>query len=230
MPFLPIHDEIERRWVSAPYVGWGVILLCVVLFVWQSGLNSREEFRLLFGLGFIPAVFFDHLSLAPHLAVVPSAATAVTSIFLHGGAWHLIGNMLFLYIFGDNVEDSFGHWRFGLFFLSTGVAATLTHGLLDTASETPLVGASGAISGILAAYLLLRPTARITALLPFFLPVSLPVWAWIGGWFVYQAVAGGGFLGEDNVAYSAHIGGFFAGACLTPLLKRREARLFARGG
>ena len=151
----------------------------------------------------------------------------MTSLFLHGSAWHLIGNMLYLYIFGDNVEDSCGHWRFLAFYLICGVAASVTHGLIDERSGAPLIGASGAISGVLAAYLLLRPTARITALMPFFVPLRMPVWAWVGGWFLYQAIAGGGLLGEDNVAYGAHIGGFVAGLLLIPFLKRREALLFS---
>ena len=209
-------------------MGWGVILFCVILFIWQSGLDRRQEVQLMFGFGFIPAVFFDQLSLAPHFAILPSEMTALTSIFLHGGAWHLIGNMLFLYIFGDNIEDACGHWRFAVFFLATGFAAALAHGFAEAGSDVPLVGASGAISGILGAYLLLRPTARITALLPFFVPVRLPVWAWIGGWFIYQTVASGGHVGQENVAYMAHIGGFIAGLALIPFLKRRDARLFER--
>lgn len=228
MPFIPIHDDNPRRWISAPYVGWATILFCVVLYVWQSGLSLRQEYSLLMSYGFIPAVFFDHGVLPPQLAAIPSSMTTVTSLFLHGGAWHLIGNMLFLYIFGDNVEDSCGHVRFAVFYLLCGVAATLTHGLIDEASGAPLIGASGAISGILGAYLLLRPTARITALMPFFIPVSLPIWAWVGGWFLFQALASGGLVGDDNVAYWAHIGGFVAGVVLIPLLKRDAASLFAR--
>lgn len=228
MPFLPIHDDNPRRWISTPYVGWGVILFCVILFIWQTSLGPRQEMQLMFGFGFIPAVAFDLASLGPHLAILPAELTAFTSIFLHGGAWHLIGNMLFLYIFGDNVEDNCGHVRFALFFLLTGAAASFAHGFSDIGSGAPLVGASGAISGILGAYLLLKPTARITALMPFFLPVRLPVWMWVGGWFVYQAIASGGLVGAENVAYFAHIGGFAAGVALIPFFKRRDARLFAR--
>ena len=209
-------------------MGWGIILFCVILYIWQSGLDHRQEVQLIYGFGFIPAVFFDQLSLGPQFAILPSEMTALTSIFLHGGAWHLIGNMLFLYIFGDNIEDACGHWRFVAFFLATGFAASLAHGFAAAGSDVPLVGASGAISGILGAYLLLRPTARITALLPFFVPVRLPVWAWISGWFIYQTVASGGLIGQENVAYMAHIGGFIAGLALFPLCKRREARLFQR--
>ncbi len=229
MPFIPIHDDNPRRWVSAPYVGWATILLCVVLYIWQSELTDRQEYGVLMGYGFIPAVFFEHGVLPPRLVAIPTEMTTVTSMFLHGGAWHLIGNMLFLYIFGDNVEDSCGHGRFAIFYLLCGVAAALTHGAMDEGSSAPLIGASGAISGILGAYLLLRPTARVTALMPFFVPLRMPIWAWVGGWFAFQALASSGLVGEDNVAYWAHIGGFAAGVALIPLLKRAEAPLFARG-
>jgi len=107
------------------------------------------------------------------------------------------------------------------------VAATVTHGLIDEQSGAPLIGASAAIAGVRAAYLLLRPTARITARMPSCVPRRRPSWAGVGGWFFYQAIAGGGLLGEDNVAYGAQIGGFVAGLLLIPLLKRGEARLFS---
>jgi membrane associated rhomboid family serine protease len=227
VPFIPIHDDTPRRWISTPYVGWATILLCVIIFVWQSGLAGQEEVRALFGYGFVPAVFFDHGSLPPHLVTIPAEITPISSLFLHGGAWHLIGNMLFLYIFGDNVEDCMGHWRFLAFYLITGVIAALTHGYMFSESEAPLIGASGAISGVLGAYLLLHPKNKITALF-FIIPLRLPVWLWIGGWFGMQALAGGGMMGDDNVAYWAHIGGFISGICLIPFMKRRDARLFDR--
>ncbi len=146
MPFLPIHDDTPRRWISTPVVGWAIILFCVIVYIWQAGLSPRGGAEAVFGLGFIPAAFFGHGQLAPHLVVVPTEATALTSLFLHGGAWHLIGNMLFLYIFGDNVEDSMGHFRFLAFYLATGVAATLSHGYAFPESEAPLIGASGTSS------------------------------------------------------------------------------------
>lgn len=230
MPFLPLHDDNPRRWIDTPYVTWSFVLFCVILFIWQSGLERAHAYQLLHAFGFIPGVFFGHLTLAPHFDVLPAEATAVTSVFLHGGAWHLIGNMLFLYIFGDGVEDGCGHVRFFVFFLVTGAVAAIAHGLTDPTSDAPLIGASGAISAVLAAYLALRPKAKITAIMPFFVPVSMPVWAWVAGWFAYQAIAGGGLLGDDNVAYAAHFGGFAAGLCLIPFFKRREARLFSRSG
>lgn len=226
MPFLPIHDDNPRRWIGTPYVGWSLILSCVIVSIWQAGLTDLQRYQVAYGFGFTPAVFFEHARLAPALAAIPPEATTLTTLFLHGGAWHLIGNMLYLYIFGDNVEDSCGHIRFLAFYLACGVLATLAHGYVNPTAEAPLIGASGAISGVLGGYLLLRPKARITALLPFFLPVRMPVWAWIGGWFLYQAIASGGGFGPDNVAYAAHIGGFVAGVCLIPFFKRSEARLF----
>lgn len=226
MPFLPFHDENPRRWTTTPYVGWALILICFVIFVWQVGLSPSAEVALFYQYGFIPADFFGYRAPA---AALPIETTVFSTIFLHGNAWHLIGNMLFLYIFGDLVEDCCGHVRFALFFLLAGVVGALTHGLSSMDSGAPLIGASGAISGILGAYLVLRPTAKITALMPFFVPLKLPVWFWIGGWFAWQALASGGvFSGEENVAHWAHIGGFVAGVATIPLFKRPEAPLFDR--
>ncbi len=227
MPFLPIHDDTKRRWTSTPYVCWGTILVCVLVFIWQSGLDDGRSVASVFSYGFIPAVFFEHRELADHLVAIPPSATLLTSLFMHGDTWHLIGNMLFLYIFGDNVEDCCGHFRFAIFYLLTGVIATLTHAYMFENSAAPLIGASGAISGVLGGYLMLHPRQRVTALIGF-IPLRLPVWIWIGVWFAMQAVAGSGMLGEDNVAYWAHIGGFVAGVVLIPLLKRDEAKLFGR--
>ncbi len=225
MPFLPLHDDNPRRWVSTPYVTWGTILFCVILYVWQAGLTPGEEAELIFGFGYIPAVTFGNRELAEHLVVMPTALSVLTSIFLHGDAWHLIGNMLFLYIFGDNVEDACGHWRFAVFFLLTGAIAALAHGYADVTSEAPLIGASGAVSGVLGAYILLSPRAKITVLLPFFIPIQLKAWVVVGSWFTFQAIASSGLIGSENVAYMAHVGGFVAGAILISLLKRPEVSL-----
>lgn len=228
MPFLPLHDDNPRRWVSTPYVTWGVILFCVILYVWQAGLSPGEEAELIFSFGYIPAVTFGNRELAEHLVVMPTALSVLTSIFLHGDAWHLIGNMLFLYIFGDNVEDACGHWRFAVFFLLTGAIAALAHGYADVTSEAPLIGASGAVSGVLGAYILLSPRAKITVLLPFFIPIQLKAWVVVGSWFTLQAIASSGLIGSENVAYMAHVGGFVAGAILISLLKRPEVSLLHR--
>jgi membrane associated rhomboid family serine protease len=165
------------------------------------------------------------------------ALSALSSMFLHGGLLHLLGNMLFLFIFGNNVEDRFGRLRFALFYLLCGYTATYAFAFTDPNSLTPLVGASGAIAGVLGAYLWLYPRARIIVLVPFllFLPLPMPAWIVLASWFGLQALyAQGGGLGEGSVAYVAHVVGFAVGFVLTVLFigeKRQppEQRRRAKG-
>ena len=149
-----------------------------------------------------------------------------TSMFLHGGWMHLIGNMWFLWIFGNNVEDSMGRLRFIAFYLLTGLAAALGQVIASPASIIPMVGASGAISGVMGAYLVLYPRVRVYALVPifiFFTSIALPAWAMIGYWFILQVLSGlfsGGDMG--GVAFWAHVGGFIAGVALIKLFARED--------
>jgi len=233
MPFLPIHDDNPRRHIQTPYVAWGLIFACVMTFLWQMGLSPQEEFRSAFGLGMIPATLVGDAVLPPPLVIVPAWATLFTSLFLHADAMHLAGNMLFLYIFGDNVEDSMGHVRFLVFYALCGVAAGLAHALSVPGSEIPLIGASGAISGVIGAYVLLHPNARITVLMPFFLPLKLRAWLLVAIWFGFQLFAASAGTGappteEGGVAWWAHIGGFLAGLALIVPFKYRDVRLFSR--
>ena len=156
---------------------------------------------------------------------------SLTSMFLHGGWLHLLGNMLYLWIYGDNVEDSMGHGRFLLFYCLCGIAAVYAQALSDPHSAFPIIGASGAISGILGAYLLLFPRAKVLTLvvLPFFFTtLRLPAMWLLLLWFAAQLVSDLGLHGGDGVAFRAHIGGFLAGMLLVPLLKRRNTPLFSR--
>ena len=224
MPFMPIHDDNERTRIETPYVTWGAILVCVVAFIWQSSLPEAMEYRRLLALGFVPGRLLGDLQLRPDLAILPASFSLVTTQFLHGDFAHLLGNMAFLYIFGDNVEDAMGHVRFALFFLLCGVLAALAHGLTDPASAVPLIGASGAISGILGAYLVLSPRARILVLF-FVVPLRLPAWLLVLGWFAVQFFFGLSTFGEDaEVAYWAHIGGFAAGIALLPFFRAAAPR------
>ena len=162
--------------------------------------------------------------------MVPAAATLLTSMFLHGGWLHLIGNMLYLWIFGDNVEDAMGHGRFVLFYLVCGLAAALAQAGLDPGSEVPMVGASGAISGVLGAYLMLHPRAHVLVLIPLGILtqlVRLPALIVLAFWFglqLFQQLSAP--PGQGGVAFMAHIGGFVAGMALVPLFKRPRVRLF----
>ena len=179
----------------------------------------------------LPAALLGGETLPPALYLVPPTATLFTSMFLHGGFMHLAGNMLYLWIFGNNVEDSMGHVRFVIFYLLCGVAAALAQAWPNPDSTIPMIGASGAISGVLGAYLLLFPRARVLVLIPlgaFSRIVYVPAMFVLGFWFVLQlintALSEGG---QGGVAFGAHIGGFVAGMVLIPLFKHRHVRLFA---
>ena len=224
MPFMPIHDDNERARIATPVVTWGAILICSVVFIWQAGLPEAVEYRRLLALGFVPGRLLGELQLRPDLAILPAPLSLATTQFLHADFPHLLGNMAFLYIFGDNVEDAMGHLRFALFFLLCGVLAALAHGLTEPSSAVPLIGASGAVSGILGAYLVLSPRARILALF-FVAPLRLPAWLLVLGWFAVQFFFGLSTFGEGaRVAYWAHIGGFAAGIALLPVCRAAAPR------
>ena len=159
--------------------------------------------------------------------------TLLTSLFLHGGLLHLLSNMLFLWVFGNNIEDATGRWRFIIFYFCCGVVATLVHVAVSPRSDMPLIGASGAIAGVLGAYLLLYPRAEITTLVPippFILPIELPAYAFLGYWIFLQFISGLPSRGRigGGVAWFAHIGGFFTGLLLIVIFKRREVKYFQR--
>jgi membrane associated rhomboid family serine protease len=227
----PISDDNPRRHL-APVVNYAIIGACVLVFFWQLSLGERQGELAVFGFGMIPARLFGGAELPPDLVAVPAWATVLTSMFMHGSLLHLGGNMLYLWIFGDNIEDSMGHGRYLAFYLLCGVAAALTQGLIDPTSEVPMVGASGAISGVLGAYILLHPGATVRVL------IFLGVFAWVahvpallvlGFWFFGQllAAASGG-ASEPGVAFWAHIGGFGAGFVLVSFFKRSWVRLMER--
>ncbi|MDB5649975.1 MAG: rhomboid family intrarane serine protease, partial [Hyphomicrobiales bacterium] len=177
------------------------------------------------GLGFIPAVLFGSATLAPDLSLVPPGATLVTSLFLHAGFAHVTGNMLFLWVFGDNVEDAMGSLRFLVFYLLCGISASLTYALMAPTSQSPLIGASGAVSGVVVAYLLLYPRANVLGLIFAWLPLRIRAFWLIGGWVLFQ-LGSAIFSPDAGVGWWAHVGGMLAGVVLTPLLKRRDVPLF----
>ncbi len=173
----------------------------------------------------IPAEFLGGEDLPPTIPI-PIWLTILTSLFLHGGVMHLFGNMLYLWIFGDNVEDAMGPLRFLTFYLVCGAAASFTQIAIAPGSTVPVIGASGAIAGILAAYFMLFPRARVLTLIPilFFIRlVSIPAVFFLGFWFLLQVISGAGALGtEGGVAWFAHIGGFLAGAILVIPFRRKN--------
>ncbi|HYQ87615.1 MAG TPA: rhomboid family intramembrane serine protease [Bacteroidota bacterium] len=221
---IPLRDTVPSN--TIPVVNYLLIGLNGAVFLFELSLGRHlDAFILHYGL--VPARFLDLLhSEGLHFsAFVP----VFTSMFLHGGWLHLLGNMLFLYIFGDNVEDRFGHFRYLVFYLIAGVAAAATQVHFNPDSEMPMVGASGAIAGVLGAYVFLFPTARVVTLIPiffFFQIVELPAYLFLGIWFFLQIVSGLLSLGiggdAGGVAWWAHVGGFAAGAALFPFLRKRR--------
>ena len=219
---IPLKDDNPTR--TFPFVNYATIAACVAVFLWQLSLGERIE-AAIYAYGLIPDVLLGDARLPPEIKAVPAWMTVFTSMFLHGGVMHLLGNMLYLWIFADNVEDRFGHGRFIVFYLLSGVGAALAQALPDPDSQIPMVGASGAISGVLGAYMLMFPRAHVLVLIPlgvFTRVVHLPALLVLGLWFAMQllsemmAPASGG-----GVAFRAHIGGFVAGMVLLPFFRRR---------
>ncbi len=227
---LPLWDDNPTD--RTPFLTWAFIAACVAVFLWQLSLPEGLERAAVFSLGVIPAVLFGHAELPTELYLVPGWASVFTSMFLHGGWMHLAGNMLFLWIFGNNVEDSMGHGRFLVFYLLCGAAAALVQSAAAPLATIPMIGASGAIGGVLGAYILLHPKANVRVLLVIFLYIRLlnvPAMIVLGIWFVMQFVSGWSAAADQGgVAFWAHVGGFVAGAALIPFFKRREVRLFDR--
>ncbi len=222
---IPLKDynPTTRR----PVVTVTLIALCVVTFLWQIGQGARGFERTVYGLGMIPAVLTGRAELVPELVMVAPWMTLFTSMFLHGGWMHLIGNMLYLWIFGNNVEDRLGHGGFLAFYLASGLAAAALQILPDPAAETPMVGASGAISGVLGAYLVFFPRARVLVLIPvgFLFVYTLPAGWLLGFWFLFQILSALGTpASAGGVAWWAHIGGFAFGALVAFFLKRSPRR------
>jgi len=215
--FLPVRDENPPR--ITPFVTWILLLVNIVIFFW---IYSQGE------------AFYDKT--VEEYAMVPidilegkNLHTMFTSMFLHADILHLFGNMLFLYIFGDNVEDAFGHGRYLLFYFLCGIAASLTHIISITNPSDladPALGASGAISGVLGAYLILYPKARVITLVFFgwIFFTAIPAIIFLGFWFILQWLFAVYDIG-GGVAYWAHIGGFLAGMLMAPLLKREQPEL-----
>lgn len=225
--FLPLKDENPLRVVAFQRVTVTIIALCVASFLWQFTLPN-DGLAFIYAYGLIPVVLLGDVPLAPELVRVPAELTVVTSMFLHGGWLHLGGNMLYLWVFGDNVEDAMGHLRYAAFYLLCGIAAGLTHAYVEPASEIPMVGASGAISGVLGAYLVLHPRVKVLVLVLFRFAMTLPAYIVLGSYIVLQFLyvyldAGG------NTALWAHIGGFAAGALLIPFFRDRSVPLRGRG-
>ena len=232
---IPIFDSNKTR--SRPYVNLAFIAINFAVFFyelylanqpWSGGLTELDRFIARWGN--VPACTLDasgwDRGIVARNAICElqpnSILTPITAMFMHLGWLHILGNMLFLWVFGDNVEDAIGHVLYALFYLLVGVLATIAHGLTDVNSLIPAVGASGAVAGTMGAYIVLYPRSIVTAVIPplFFLPLPIPAALMIAIWFVAQLISGFSSLGfgvadvGSEVAYFAHIGGFVAGAVL----------------
>lgn len=217
---IPLRAANPTRRV--PFVTYGLIAANAAVFLYQESLSARLNLALVFRYGATPADITADFG--------AYASTLVTSMFLHGGWWHLLSNMLYLWIFGNSVEDRLGAVRFLSFYVVCGLAASAAQIAIDPSSEAPMIGASGAISGVLGAYIILFPNARVLTLVFFFFLVRLVELraAWLlGFWFLMQLVSGLGTLGMlrmGGVAFFAHIGGFVAGFLLISVFAGRRRR------
>ena len=224
---IPLRDDNPTTLV--PWMTVSLIIANVLVFFYELTLGPNlEPFLLTFGA--IPArLFQSNPPLGEGVSLVPPSATIFSSMFLHGGLLHLAGNMLYLWIFGNNIEDALGHMRFLLFYLISGLIAAYSHAFVQAASTLPMIGASGAVSGVLGAYLVLFPRARVLTLVPigFIMQmVRVPALVVLGFWIVIQFLYGFFSLGAPGggVAWFAHVGGFLVGVVLIRPLVRRDFR------
>ncbi len=226
---IPLKDDNPIS--STPVLTIGLIAVNTMVFLYQASLTPRAGQLLVYQLGAIPAAVFGNSTLPPNIELIPPVLSLFTSMFLHGGWLHLIGNMWYLWIFGDNVEDAMGKARFIVFYVLTGLIAALAHASLNPGSNVPTIGASGAISGVLGAYVILYPRARVLVFIPlfgfFWRFFYIPAMFVLGFWFLLQVLNGGLESSRaGGVAWGAHVGGFVAGMILVGAFKKRGVHFF----
>ena len=214
----PLYDTVRSR--RFPFINWMLILLNGLIFYYEITLGEDRLNRFILNWGLIPAQLTSNYA--------ESWLTVFTSMFLHGGWLHILGNMWTLFIFGDNIEDRMGHGNYLVFYLLSGAAAAILQSVLMPASQVPMIGASGAIAGVLGAYLILYPRARIASLVPIFFIftlVEIPAVIYLGIWFVLQLFSGWSALqgaASGGIAWWAHIGGFVFGVITVHLFTKRR--------
>jgi membrane associated rhomboid family serine protease len=225
--FVPLHDDTPLRVIRFQYMSGVIAVVNVAVLIYAQHFAAGEP-AIYFSFGAIPALLTDRADIDPALLAIPERLTLVTYMFLHGGWLHLLSNLLFLWVFADNVEDAYGHVGFVVFYLFCGVTAALAHIVIWPDSQVPLVGASGAVAGVLGSYLVLFPKARLWILLFMRLPLRISAtWALLG-WFGFQFIAAALPQEDVQIAWWAHIGGFAVGFAITWVLRDRlRRRLFA---
>jgi membrane associated rhomboid family serine protease len=227
LPFIPVHDGRPLAHIRYPIGTWTLIATNILVFlVVQSGGFAGADQASVFSYGLIPAVYNQQAILPADFVEVPRGLTLLTYAFFHADALHLAGNMVFLWVFADNVEDAFGHVRFVVFYGLCVVGAGFAYVLSDPSSEVQVVGASGAIAGIVAAYFILHPLQKIWVLAFARIPLRLGALWVLGAWIVFQFYAVIVADPDDQVAWWAHIGGLVSGAVLVFVLRRRGVPLF----
>jgi membrane associated rhomboid family serine protease len=229
--FIPISDENPLRTIPVQWVTISLIAANVIVFFLGS-LQARPaaiaSFALIPSELFQVRIFGGAVPIANEAMQIPEGLTLVTYQFLHGDILHLLSNMLFLWVFGDNVEDAMGHLKFLFFYLVCGIAGGLAHAAFVPTSPIPLVGASGAVAGVIAAYLMLHPRVRVWVLALRFIPLRISA-AWVLGFWVATQIVMALISPVDQVAWWAHVGGMAAGAILILFLRRPGVPLFDRG-
>ncbi|MER8749266.1 rhomboid family intramembrane serine protease [Mesorhizobium sp. M1050] len=224
--FIPLYDTNRLRHIRLQYVTIGLIAVNALVYLITAIGGENFSNAAVLGLGFIPSVVHDTAELDPRFVVIPESLSYLSYSFLHADIFHLGGNMLFLWVFGDNVEDALGHIRYLIFYLLCAVAGAAFQGLVAWDSQVPLIGASGAIAGVVVAYLILYPRVKVWVLAFARIPLRIPAFIPLILWVLFQVVmfAAGG---EDQISWACHIGGIIAGAVLVLILRSRGVPLFA---
>jgi membrane associated rhomboid family serine protease len=217
---MPLWDHDPFAWPTPPYVMWSLIVVNFGVFFWTAGLSPDDAEAIARTAGLVPAALFGGGS----AGAIPAPLTLITCLFLHANFMHVFGNMIFLFVFGDDIEEALGHWRFLVFYFACGIGSGLAFALSDPSSTTDLIGASGAVAGVIAAYLLFRPCAKVTCLLGL-IPLRLRAYWIIGGWAIWQFVDAAS-RADDGIAYWAHVGGLITGAILFAVMRPPGIRLF----
>ena len=227
--FIPLHDDNPLENLTRPWVNYALIAITVLAFFATGGADTGEVRQSALSFGLVPSVVNDIRELPADYVLIPENATYFTYAFLHANFLHLGGNILFLWVFGDNIEDAVGHWRYLAFYLLAAAGGGLAHSLLNADSTMPLIGASGAVAGIVGAYLLLHPRVKLWVLLFGKIPLRLSAGYILLAWAAFQVA--NLFIaapGEENIAWWTHIGGFIAGGLLILVMRRPGVALLDR--
>jgi rhomboid family protein len=225
---IPLRDDQPR--FSVPYLNYFLIGLNLLIFFFESALDKASLMAVMFQFGLVPSHVTALISGVGYASALGALLPFFTSMFLHGSWLHVIGNMWFLWIFGDNIEDYLGHFKYLIFYLLSGFAAAAAQVALTPHSQVPTIGASGAIAGVLGSYFLLYPRARVFTWFPPIFFFHLPAWVMLGYWFVVQFLSGTAtslsYSGNNNggIAFWAHVGGFLAGLIMIKIFPERPQR------